>query len=50
MEALEAIMTRVSIRDFANEPISDEHVEILLKAMIAAPSGGNLQPWRIYVV
>ena len=50
MDTLEAIMTRTSIRDFTNDPISDEQVETLLKAMIAAPSGGNLQPWRIYVV
>ncbi len=50
MDALEAIMTRTSVRDFTNAPISDEQVETLLKAMIAAPSGGNLQPWRIYVI
>jgi nitroreductase len=50
MDALEAIMTRTSIRNFTDDPISDDHIKTLLKAMIAAPSGGNLQPWRIYVI
>lgn len=50
MDTLEAIFTRTSIRDFTTDPVSDEQVETLLKAMIAAPSGGNKQPWRIFVI
>lgn len=50
MDAIEAIMTRTSIRDFTTDPVSEEQVESLLNAMIAAPSGGNKQPWRIFVV
>jgi nitroreductase len=50
MDTLEAIMTRWSVRDFTDDPVSEEQVETLLKAMTAAPSGGNKQPWRIFVV
>ncbi len=50
MDALEAIITRTSIRNFTSDPVSDEQIETLLKAMIAAPSGGNKQPWRIFVI
>ena len=50
MDTLDAILTRKSIRKFTNDPVSDEQVEMLLKAMIAAPSAGNMQPWRIFVI
>ena len=50
MDTLEAIFTRTSIRAFTDDPVTDDLVDRLLKAMIAAPSGGNRQPWRIFVV
>jgi nitroreductase len=49
MEAFEAIHGRRSIRSYTDEPVSDEHVEALLKAAMAAPSAGNQQPWRFIV-
>lgn len=42
----DVIFTRVSIRDFTDEPVSDEQVERLMKAAMAAPSAGNQQPWE----
>ena len=42
----DAIFTRVSIREFTDEPVSDEQVERLMEAAMAAPSAGNQQPWE----
>ncbi|MFX0168742.1 MAG: nitroreductase family protein [Candidatus Hodarchaeota archaeon] len=50
MEAIEAISTRRSIRNFTDLELTDEQIHDLLKIMVAAPSAGNKQPWRIYVV
>jgi nitroreductase len=49
MEALQAIMTRRSVRSFTDEPVSEEQLEALLRAAMAAPSAKNEQPWRIVV-
>jgi nitroreductase len=49
MDALETIMTRRSVRSFTDEPVTDEHLETLLRAAMAAPSASNEQPWRIVV-
>ena len=45
-----SIMTRSSVRSYTTEPVSDALVEKLLRAGMAAPSAGNKQPWRYYVV
>jgi nitroreductase len=50
MEAMEAIFTRRSIRRYTDEPITEEQIEILLKAAMAAPSAGNAQPWHFIVI
>jgi len=50
MEAMEAIMTRRSIRRYTGEEVSPEHVRRLLKAAMAAPSAHNRQPWHFIVV
>jgi nitroreductase len=47
MEAIEAIMTRRSVRSFTDEPVTDEQLDTLLRAAMAAPSASNEQPWRI---
>jgi nitroreductase len=44
------VFARRSIRAYTAEPVSDEHVERLLRAAMAAPSGGNQQPWQFVVV
>lgn len=46
---LEAIYARRSIRKFTDEAVSDEQIETLLKAAMAAPSATNAQPWRFVV-
>jgi nitroreductase len=50
MEAIEAIMTRRSVRQFTDCPVTDAELEIILKAAMNAPSAGNEQPWRFVVV
>lgn len=47
---IETIMTRTSIRAFTDEPVSDEAIETLLRAGMAAPSAVNRQPWAFVVV
>ncbi len=50
MDAIQAIMTRRSIRTYTGEPVSEEEVQQLLRAAMAAPSAGNQQPWHFVVV
>jgi len=50
MEAIEAILTRKSVRQFENKEVEEEKIELLLKAAMAAPSGVNKQPWKFIVV
>jgi nitroreductase len=50
MDALQAILTRRSVREYTDQPVSDETVTELLRAAMAAPSAGNQQPWEFVVV
>ncbi len=47
---LENIHNRKSVRQFTSEPVSDEHIETMLKAAMAAPTAVNYQPWRFVVI
>jgi nitroreductase len=44
------IFERVSVRKFTDAPVSENDVEKLMRAAMAAPSAGNQQPWEFYVV
>jgi len=46
----EAIRSRKSVRQFTSEPVSESQVRELLEVSKWAPSGGNLQPWKIQVL
>lgn len=48
--AIENIMTRTSIRQYKNQPVEDEKIDIMLKAAMAAPTAVNLQPWHFIVI
>ncbi|MGB8860425.1 MAG: nitroreductase [Ilumatobacteraceae bacterium] len=50
MDVAAAVHARSSIRQFLAEPVSDEVLRSLLTDASRAPSGGNVQPWRVYVV
>ncbi len=49
-QAINTIMTRVSVREFTGEKISDAQLDTLLRAAMAAPSAINKQPWAFIVV
>jgi nitroreductase len=48
--ALKIIQDRRSIRQYSAEPVSEEHLEMILEAARQAPSGENAQPWRFVIV
>lgn len=47
MDVSTAVKKRISTRAFLNTPLEKEDVEQWLKDAQRAPSGGNLQPWRV---
>ena len=50
MEAMEAILSRRSIRKYTAQPVSEALVKEILVAAMAAPSAGNEQPWQFIVM
>ena len=50
MDVSTAVAKRKSIREFSSRPVADTLIESLLTRAGRAPSGGNLQPWRVYVI
>jgi len=50
MKVSDAVQSRSSIRSFLNSPVSDELLKRLLQQSARSPSGGNLQPWKVYVL
>jgi len=46
----EAIETRRSVRDFKSDPIAEKWIREILATASRAASGGNLQPWKVYVL
>ena len=50
MDVAEAVKKRISTRAFKPDPVPGETVRRLLEIAAQAPSGGNLQPWRVYAL
>jgi nitroreductase len=50
MEAMEAILSRRSIRKYTGEPVGEDLVKRMLEAAMAAPSAGNQQCWQYVVI
>jgi nitroreductase len=46
----DAVSSRSSIRAFADTPVDSELLKTLLKKSSRSASGGNLQPWRVFVL
>ena len=46
----EAVNTRRSIRVFTDEVVPQQDIAKLLELSARAPSGGNVQPWKVYVL
>ena len=47
---MKVIQDRRSIREWTDEPISEEDLAMILEAGRLAPSGENAQPWRFIIV
>jgi nitroreductase len=47
---IKVIQDRRSIRQYTTDPVSEEHLEMILEAARQAPSGENAQPWRFVIV
>jgi len=46
----DVMRSRRTVRAFRDQPVARELVEEVLRDAAAAPSGGNMQPWRVYIV
>jgi len=49
MDVIEAIKERHSVRDFSSRPVPRETVMKIFEASLNSPSGGNGQPWEVYI-
>jgi nitroreductase len=50
MTVTEAVQRRISVRAFRPDPVPGALVREILEVARRAPSGGNLQPWRVHVL
>ncbi len=50
MDTMKAILTRRSVRKYAEQPVSEKTIKTLLEAAMSAPSAGNQQPWCFVVI
>ncbi|MFZ9297098.1 MAG: nitroreductase [Hylemonella sp.] len=46
----EAITTRMSVRAFTQQPVSQDQITQILQLASRAASGNNAQPWKVYVL
>ncbi len=49
-QAYHNIISRVSVRKFTNDPVTDDELTAILYAAMSAPSGVNKQPWEFIVI
>jgi nitroreductase len=49
-KVLEIIKERASVRDYLDQPIEQEKLDLILEAARLAPSASNSQPWHFYIV
>lgn len=50
MEYTQLIASRFSVRNFADKKVAKEDLEKILNAGLAAPTGCNYQPQRVFVI
>src|SRR6056297_3755050 len=49
-ETIEALLNRVSVRSYSDEPVKPETVEGILEAAFRAPTSSNIQSYSVIVV
>lgn len=47
---MQNMMTRTSVRKFKQQPVEDAKIEALLRAGMASPTSGDMQPWHFVVL
>ncbi|MFT4099495.1 MAG: nitroreductase [Burkholderiaceae bacterium] len=50
MKVSEALDSRISVRAFLDKPVPEATIRAILQGAARAPSGGNLQPWHVWVL
>jgi nitroreductase len=50
MNVSDVLRHRISVRAFKPDPVPGTTVREILEAASHSPSGGNLQPWRVYAL
>lgn len=50
MNVEEAILTRRSVRRFLPNPVAETTVRQIIEVSARAPSGHNIQPWKVYAI
>lgn len=50
MDVNDAVLSRLTVREYKSDPVPDEVVNKLLEAGRLAPSSQNLQPWHFIVI
>ena len=50
MDVYEAMSTLRAVRRLKPDPLPEDVLHRILQAAAWAPSGGNVQPWRVVVV
>lgn len=46
----DAVSTRFSCRAYLDKPVPQDDLKYIVETATRAPSGGNLQPWHVYVL
>ncbi|WP_200935109.1 nitroreductase [Sphingomonas sp. Root50] len=50
LSVTEAVLARRSVRAFRPDPLPADTIREILELAARSPSGGNLQPWRLYAL
>ena len=50
MNFIDTLLSRRSIRKYTDQQVTDEQIELVLKAAMYAPSAGNQQTWHFVVL
>jgi len=50
MNFIELCLQRYSVRNYSDQPVSDEDVKYIIESLQVAPSAVNRQPWKFLIV
>ena len=50
MKISEALNKRISCRSFLSKKVNKKVIKNIIKQAAKSPSGGNLQPWQVFVL